>query len=149
MDVAGGPPEVADRARPGRGIAGEVALLAQRVDDGAPAGGQGVAHGPVAGHGGGGVVAGGGDVAVVVLEVVHAPGGPGPRVLHLVAQAAREAAAGAGVGAGIAVDAQLQAPGMDVVGGPLDAVGELAGVGHQVAMRVPAPPGPPAVVVAV
>ena len=54
-----------------------------------------------------------GVVAVVVLEVVHAPAGERVRVLLLVAEAAGVARTGGG--AGTLVDAQLEALAVDVV----------------------------------
>src|SRR5262249_21713155 len=122
VDVAGGAPAVADVGAPGPHVL--LAPVAQAEQD-RPAGrGQCGAHGGVAGLPRHTVV-----VAVVVLQVVHTPGGERLGVGGLVAQAARVARAGRG--AGVLVDAQLQAQRMDVVGGALDPVGELGGVRHQ------------------
>src|SRR5581483_11968899 len=122
VDVAGGAPGVADVRAPGPYVL--LAPAAQGEQDGAAGGREGVAHGAVAGlRGDAGVV------AVVVLEVVHAPGGEAVGVGALVAEAA--GVAGAGLCAGVLVDAQFQAEGVHVGGGAGDAVGELGRVRHQ------------------
>ena len=122
VDVAGGAPAVADARAPGPHVL--LAPVAQAVQD-RPAGrGQGVAHGGVAGLRGHTVV-----VAVVVLQVVHAPRGERLGVGGLMAEAA--GVPGTGRGARVLVDAQLQAEGVHIVRGALDAVGELGGVRNQ------------------
>lgn len=74
-------------------------------------------------------------VAVVVLQVVHAPGGEGLRVLELVLKAAGVARAGVGAAAG--VHAELQPLAVDVIRHGLHALGELLRVRHQIALFVP------------
>src|SRR5262249_43529951 len=85
----------------------------------AAGGGHGLAHRGVLLLLNGDVVVGG---AVVPLDVVDAPRGEGHRVLHLVILGAGPMAAG--LGAAVAVDAELQALVVNVVGDGLDAVGK-------------------------
>src|SRR5262249_57186606 len=82
-------------------------------------------------------------VAVVVLEVVHAPGGERVRVGLLVVEAAGEAGARGRTGA--LVDAEFQTLTVYVVRDAGDAVRELVRVGHEMAGGV-AGSGHPAVV---
>src|SRR5204863_7536542 len=98
-DVAGGAPAVADARTPGPDVL--LAPVAQAEQDRPAGGGQRVAHRGVAGPGADASV-----VAVVVFQVVHAPGGEQRGVLPLVAEAAR--IAGAGRGAAVLVDAELE-----------------------------------------
>ena len=72
-------------------------------------------------------------MAPVQLEVIHAPGSIGKRILELVPT--RPGTALAGLPAGVGVDAELQALGMNVVGQRLDAVGETVGIGDDGAVR--------------
>ncbi len=134
-DVTGGAPGVADRLRPVPRPG--AAPLADAVEDRAAGLLQGVAHGLVPGPGVDALV-----VAVVVLEVVDAPGRPQVGVLLLVAEPAGEALDVTGVVAGAGVDAELQALAVHVVGEGLDAVREADRVGHQVAARVALGLGP-------
>ena len=80
------------------------------------------------------------EVAEIVLEEVHSPGGEGAGVLELMIEGGGVAGAGADTGAG--VHTELQTLGVDVVPHVLHAVGELLGVGHEVAVLVPLPQGP-------
>src|SRR6202040_3052084 len=105
VDVAGRAPQVADVTGPQPRLVG--APLADAEDDRAAGGAQGVAHGLVRGARVLGV-----RLAPVVFQIVDAPGRVLARVLVFVAAAARPAAAGQPPGVGI--DAELQAPGMDV-----------------------------------
>jgi hypothetical protein len=125
----------------------EVGLLADAEHDRVPGGlgrrGQGVPHRLVALDRGLHVLPVGRDVAVVVLEVVHAPLRELQGVGVLVPVTAGEPAAlRARRGAGVLVDAELEAERMHVVGDRLDAVRELGRVGHQVAAEVAVRLGP-------
>ncbi len=134
-DVTGGPPQVADVRRPLPRLV--LAPFADAVDDGPPGRLEGVAHGAVALLRVDAEV-----VAVVVLEVVHAPVGELLCVAVLVAERARESRAVAGLEAGAGVDAELEALGVDIVRDGLDAVREAGRVGHQLAVRVAVRQGP-------
>ena len=83
------------------------------------------------------------EIAEIVFQEVHAPGGEQCRVLKLVAEGRRITAAGHDPGAGI--HAEFEAPGMDIIGHGLHAVGEFDGIRDQLA-PLPAPPQAPAVV---
>src|SRR6185437_9394643 len=119
VDVTGGAPGVPDARAPGpRALE---APVAQAEQDRPAGGGQCVAHRGVAALGAGTAVTGLIDavgVAVVVLEVVHAPGGEGVRVGGFVAEVA--GVAGAGHGAGVLVDAEFEAEGVHVACGAGD-----------------------------
>ncbi|EFG07859.1 Hypothetical protein SCLAV_2787 [Streptomyces clavuligerus] len=128
-DVPGGAPGAAVLARPLPG--GVLAPLADAEQDLAAGGPQRLGHGAVALPGVDAVV-----VAVVVLEIVHAPGGPQGRVPAFVPEAAGEALDIAGPGARAGVDAELQPFGVDIVGQCLDAAGEAHRVGDEVARGV-------------
>src|SRR5262249_50280537 len=136
-DVTGGPPAVADRLRPVPRLV--LAPLADGEHDRPAGGGQRVPHPGVPLLRGAALV-----VAVVVLQVVHAPVGGRLRVHLLVVQRAGHGVR-AGPGAGAGVDAELQATGVHVVGERLDPAGERGRVGGEPAARVPVL-GRPAVV---
>ena len=127
-DVARGPPGVADVRGPFPGLAG--APFADAEENGPSGPSQGVAHQ--------GVGALGVDVvgeAPVVFQIIHAPVGIGDGVLVFVAEAAR--VAGAGEVAGVAVDAQFQAPRVQVVRERLHPGRELHGVFVHESILVP------------
>ena len=74
-------------------------------------------------------------MAVVLLHVIDAPFGERGRVELLEPLAARLAGTGEWTGAG--VDAELQAPAVELSRQPGDTVGETCSVGLQAPVRVP------------